>query len=103
NRRFVNLFWGGIYGAAAWALGRLVDLREFPALALLWLVAWPIAVSCGLFALGWKFQHISRNRIRATVLCLIALSIFATIGMEEALRPPFASVPTFYRLFFAIW
>jgi hypothetical protein len=103
NNRYLNLFWSPVYGFGLFALDRMAILRSRSPLALLGVIAWPIAVSCALFILGGKVQQGGHTRLRMISLCLLFASSCCIVGLQKSLQPPFSQVPTFYKIFFSIW
>ena len=69
---------------------------------ILGVVIWPLAVSSAMFFVGWKLAQFS-SAARFAVISALLISTLLTVNLGAALRPPMSNLPTFYRLFTAVW
>jgi hypothetical protein len=101
--RLINLFWGVVYGAGLWVIDGVVTLRQQSPVVLLYILAWPLAVSCGLFIIGNKLHQTSHSRLRLFLIWIMIASSLAVTRVDRSLQPPFSNLPTFYKICFTIY
>jgi hypothetical protein len=100
--RLLNFFWSLINGLGLWAIDELVGLSIQSRLVILGAFVWPIIVSGTMFFFGWKLPQMSSG-MRLTVISALLVSSLLTVSLGAAQHPPLSNLPTFYRLFFAVW
>jgi hypothetical protein len=97
GQRFINLFWGVIYG-----LGMLVtdvifgNSVESPLLFIG--ILWPICMTVLLFVSGGKIWRAKSPVARWVFVALFALSSFLVIDLRDYAQPPYSKIPTFLSL-----
>jgi hypothetical protein len=101
--RLLNLFWGVVDGLGLWAIDETVGLSMDSRLLILGVLVWPIAVSAAMFALGLKLLRTMHLRLRLFVISALVATAFLDVDLNRALQPPLSHLPTFHRLFFAVW
>ena len=100
----LNLFWESVYGLGLWGIDETVGLSIESRLLVLGLFVWPIILSTLMFKAGRALLKDSLGKIRLPiVIALIASSFIVIANPDRVGRPPFSRLPTYYRLFSAVW
>lgn len=100
--RLLNFFWSLIEGLGLWAIDLSAGLSVQSRLLILGVVVWPIVVSGVMFLFGLELLRVP-SRVRLVALSALLASSLLTVSLGAAQHPPISSLPTFYRLFFAVW
>jgi len=100
--KFLNLFWGTIYGFGFF-VGNFVFSVRSPTNFILGAYVWPILLSGLFFWLSGKLWQQSGPIGRLVEAGLLVASLFIVITMSKAYQPPFNSWPTYYNLLFVEW
>ncbi len=103
GHKLFNVFWEVIYGLGLWAIDETFGLSIQSRLLVLGVFVWPIVISTIMLVFGLTLQKTNRRTLRLTVVLALIASSFLVIGLDRAMRPPFSILPTFSRLFFAVW
>lgn len=100
--RLLNLFWSAVCGLGFWVMDEAGVLYMDSHFLVLGVLVWPVAVSGATFLLGWRLQQMSA-KTRLVLLCALLASSFLVVPVQLAMRPPMSDLPTYYRLFAAVW
>ena len=100
--RFMNLFWGTIYGLGLFVGNYVFSIRS-PSNFISGGLVWPILLSGLLFWLSGKLWQQSGPIGRFVEAALLVASLFVVITMSKSAQPPFNSWPTYYNLLFVEW
>jgi hypothetical protein len=100
--RLLNIFWSVIDGLGLLTIDVSVGLSMQSRLLILGVLVWPIVVSGAMFLFGLRLFGMS-FRVRSVVLCALLASSLLTVNLSAAQHTPILKLPTFYRLFFAVW
>jgi hypothetical protein len=101
--RLYNYFWGGVCGLGLWVTDITVGLSLDSRLLLgLGVLVWPIGVSMVMFLIGWMLDKIT-FKMRLVVISALLVSCLLTENLQTLMQPPMSNIPTYYRLFAAVW
>ena len=100
--KFLNLFWGTIYGLGLFVGNYVFSIRS-PSNFILGGFVWPILLSVLLFWLSGKLWQQSGLIGRFVGAALLVASLFLVITLSKSGQPPFNSWPTYYNLLFVEW
>ncbi len=100
--RLLNIVWSVVDGLGLLTIDVSVGLSVQSRLLILGVFVWPIVVSGTMFLFGLRLSGMS-SRVRSVVLCALLASSLLTVNLSAALHAPISKLPTFYRLFFAVW
>jgi hypothetical protein len=101
--RLVNFFWDAVCGIGLWLTDNTVGLSLDSRLLLgLGVLVWPIGVSMVMFLIGWLLDKIT-FRMRFAVMCALLVTCLFTENLQTLMQPPWSNIPTYYRLFTAVW
>ena len=95
--KFLNLFWGTIYGLGFFVGNYLFSIRSLPKF-LLGGIVWPVLLSGLLFWLSGKLWQRSGPIGRFVEMALLLVSLFVVITMSKRAQHPFNAWPTYYNL-----
>jgi hypothetical protein len=100
--RLLNFFWSVINGLGLWAIDETVGLSIQSRLVILGVFVWPMIVSGAMFLFGFKLLRVPPRARLVGIFALLASSLL-TVNLSAAQHSPISHLPTFYRLFFAVW
>lgn len=100
--RFLNFFWSVIDGLCLWAIDESVGLSVQSRLLILGAFVWPIVISGLMLLVGFRISRMP-SKARLIALSLLLASSLLTVNLRSAQHPPLSHLPTYYRLFFAVW
>ena len=101
--RLYNYFWGGVCGLGLWVTDITVGLSLDSRLLLgLGALVWPLGVSMVMFLIGWMVDKIT-FKMRLVVISALLVSCLLTENLQTLMKPPMSNIPTYYRLFAAVW
>jgi hypothetical protein len=103
GHKLINIFWGSIYGLGLWGIDKTIGLSIHSPFVAVGVVIWPIVVSSLMFILGRKLVQMNHRWLQLAIVLALVVSSLLVINLQMALQPPFSNLPTFYRLFFAVW
>jgi hypothetical protein len=104
GQRFINLFWGAIYG-----LGMLLtdvtfgNSQGFPQMLLIGGLIWPICLTVLLFVLGGRVWRTESRIARWISVVLLALSSFLAVNLNAYNQHPYNEIPTYLSLMSAVY
>jgi hypothetical protein len=100
--KLLNVFWETIYGIGLWVVDQTVGLSMDSRLLFPGLCLWPLVISTIMFFAGRKLQKAGRKMQLSAAIALIASS-FLVVNLDRALQPPVSHLPSYNRLFWAVW
>src|SRR3569623_402001 len=101
--RLTNLFWSSIDGLGLWAIDLTLGLSIQSRLLIFGVFVWPIAVAILMFILGLRLVYTKHFRIRWLVILALVATTLVTTDLDRTLQPPLSELPTYHRLFGAVW
>jgi hypothetical protein len=97
--RFVNLFWGLVYGFG-WFISSLVTGNiRVPAAVILGAIVWPIVLSIGLYVVSGIVWH-GGPKVRFVFGLITLLSLFCVVSLDRTYEAPLNGFPLFSHFFF---
>jgi len=101
--RLCNLFWSMVDGLGLWLIDETTGLSvESRTLLFLGVLVWPLVVSVLMFTIGLLLYRV-RPRLRMFVVSGLIATAFLNVDVNRVSQPPFSDLPTYHRLFAAVW
>jgi hypothetical protein len=103
GHRLLNLPWEIVSGLVFWGIDETIGLSVQSRLLFAAAFYWPFVVSIAMCVLGSLLQKASRRKLRLISAVALIASSFFVVNLDRAMEPPLSNVPTYYRLFAAVW